>query len=115
MSYRIVGVLKSVVKNFANFTGKHLCRVKCERKSLTLTMKPDTLAHSSFPLSSEEVLRMTLYSIFGLKTTKYLRSNTYVNTYVEMPLNRNGQARGFAFVTAPYHLINDNKWTFKVK
>ena len=72
-------------------------------------MKPDTLAHSSFPLSSEEVLRMTLYSIFGLKTTKYLRSNTYVNTYVEMPLNRNGQARGFAFVTAPYHLINDNK------
>ena len=24
-----------------------------------------------------------------------------------MPLNRNGQARGFAFVTAPYHLINE--------
>ena len=40
MFYRIVGVLKGVVKNFANFTGKHLCRVKCERKSLTLSMKP---------------------------------------------------------------------------
>ena len=35
--YRIVGVLKGVVKNFANFTGK-LYRVKSERKSLTLSM-----------------------------------------------------------------------------
>ena len=61
MLYRIVGVLKSVVKNFANFTGKHLCQVKCERKSLTLTMKPDTLAHSCFPLSSEEVLRIPFF------------------------------------------------------
>ena len=25
---------KGVLKNFANFTGKHLCRVKCEPKSL---------------------------------------------------------------------------------
>ena len=25
MFYRIVGVLKGVVKNFPNFTGKHLC------------------------------------------------------------------------------------------
>ena len=40
MFYRIVAVLKGVVKNFANFTGKHLCRVKCERKSLTLSVKP---------------------------------------------------------------------------
>ena len=40
MFCRIVGVLKGVVKNFANFTGKHLCRVKSERKSLTLSMKP---------------------------------------------------------------------------
>ena len=39
MFYKIVGVLKGVVKNFANFTGKHLCRVKSERKSLTLSMK----------------------------------------------------------------------------
>ena len=38
--YRIVGVLKGVAKNFANFTEKHLCRVKSERKSLTLSMKP---------------------------------------------------------------------------
>ena len=27
-------------KNFANFTGKHLCLLKCEHKSLTLSMKP---------------------------------------------------------------------------
>ena len=38
--YRIVGVVKGVVKTFANFTGKRMCRVKCERKSLTLSMKP---------------------------------------------------------------------------
>ena len=39
MFYRIVAVLKGVAKNFANFTGKHLSRVKCESKSLTLSMK----------------------------------------------------------------------------
>ena len=43
-----------------------------------------------------------IYELFGLKATKYLRSNTYV----EMPLNRNGQTRGFAFVTAPDHVRN---------
>ena len=36
MFYRVVGVLR----NFANFTGKHLCQVKCERKNLTLSMQP---------------------------------------------------------------------------
>ena len=41
-----------------------------------------------------------IYELVGLKTTKCLRSNTYV----EMSINRNDQARGFAFVTAPYHL-----------
>ena len=40
MFYKIVGVLKGVIKNFANLTGKHLCQVKCERKSFTLSMKP---------------------------------------------------------------------------
>ena len=44
-----------------------------------------------------------IYELFGLKTTKYLRSNTYI----EMPLNRNGQTRGFAFVTAPDHVRNE--------
>ena len=44
-----------------------------------------------------------IYELFGLKATKYLRSNTYV----EMPLNRNGQTRGFAFVTAPNHVRNE--------
>ena len=44
-----------------------------------------------------------IYELFGLKATKYLRSNTYV----EMPLNRNGQTRGFAFVTAPDHMRNE--------
>ena len=39
MLYRIVGVLEGVVKNFANFTGKHLSWVKSERKNLTLSMK----------------------------------------------------------------------------
>ena len=38
MFYRIVGVLKGGPKHFLNFTGKHLRRVKCERKSLTLPM-----------------------------------------------------------------------------
>ena len=41
--------------------------------------------------------------LFGLETTKYLRSNTQV----EMSLNRNGQT-GFAFVIAPDHVRNDN-------
>ena len=44
-----------------------------------------------------------IYKLFGLKATKYLRSNTYV----EMPLNRNSQRRGFAFVTASDHVRNE--------
>ena len=44
-----------------------------------------------------------IYELFGLKATKYLRSNTYV----EMPLNRNDQTRGFVFVTAPDHVRNE--------
>ena len=38
-----------------------------------------------------------------MKSTKYLGSNTYV----EMPLNRNVQTRGFAFVNAPDHVRNE--------
>ena len=34
MFYRIAGALKAVVKNFANFSGKHLYMVKSEPKSL---------------------------------------------------------------------------------
>ena len=44
-----------------------------------------------------------IHELFGLKTTKYLRSNTYV----EIPLNRNGEARGFSFVTPPFHIRNE--------
>ena len=44
-----------------------------------------------------------IYELFSLKTTKYLSSNTYV----EMPLNRNGQTRDLAFVTARYHVRNE--------
>ena len=44
-----------------------------------------------------------IYELFGLKTTKYLCSYTFI----EMPLNRNGQARRFASVTAPYHERNE--------
>ena len=40
-----------------------------------------------------------IYKLFGLKTTKYLSSNAYV----EMPLNRNGQT----FVAAPDHIRNE--------
>ena len=64
MFHRIVGVLKGIVKNFANFTGKHLCRVKSEHKSLTLSMKSapslikETPAHSCFPVSSAQFLRI---------------------------------------------------------
>ena len=31
---------KGVLKNFANFTGKHLRRVKCEAKKFDLSMQP---------------------------------------------------------------------------
>ena len=50
----IVGVLKGVLKNFENFTGKHLCRVKCEPKrliypcSLHLHCKRDSCIQSFF-------------------------------------------------------------------
>ena len=44
-----------------------------------------------------------IYALFGLKTAKYLRSDTYV----EMPLNPNVQTRGLAFVTAPDHVRNE--------
>ena len=43
------------------------------------------------------------YRLFGLKTTNYMR----FNTYVEMSLNRNGQTRRFAFVTAQDHVNNE--------
>ena len=40
MFYKIVDGLEGVLKDFANFAEKHLCRVHCERKSLTLSMQP---------------------------------------------------------------------------
>ena len=43
------------------------------------------------------------YRLFGLKTTNYMR----FNTYVEMSLNRNGQTRRFAFVTVQDHVNNE--------
>ena len=52
---------KGVLKNFANFTGKHPCRVKCEPKSLIypcslyLIIK-EAPAHSYFSVSSAEFL-----------------------------------------------------------
>ena len=49
-------------------------------------------------------VNVTIDNIYELfKTTKYLRSNTYI----EEPLNCNGQTRGFAFVTAPDHVRNE--------
>ena len=41
--YRIVGILKGVLKNITNFTGKYLCRVWWERKSLVLYIRPAPL------------------------------------------------------------------------
>ena len=40
MFYRIVGVFKGVLKNFANFTGKHLCR---ENMSVKVSLYPCSL------------------------------------------------------------------------
>ena len=39
MFYKIVGVLKGVLRNLANFTRKRLFRVLRESKSLTLLMQ----------------------------------------------------------------------------
>ena len=62
MFYRIVGVAKGVVKNFANFTRKQLSQVKCERKSLTFTfIIKETPAHSCFPVSSAELLQIPFF------------------------------------------------------
>ena len=33
------GVINGIPKNFGNFAGKHVCRVKCERKSLFLSIQ----------------------------------------------------------------------------
>ena len=44
-----------------------------------------------------------IYELSGLKTKKYIRSYTYV----EMPLNCNGQTRDFASATAPNHIRNE--------
>ena len=55
-----------VPKNFANFTGKHLCRVKCEPKSLihscslNLIIK-ETPAHSCVSVSSAEFLGIPFF------------------------------------------------------
>ena len=37
--YKIFGVLKGNLKNFANFTEKYMCRASCERKSLALCIQ----------------------------------------------------------------------------
>ena len=39
MFYKIVGVLKGILKNLTNFTGKYLYQVLCERKSLALCIQ----------------------------------------------------------------------------
>ena len=63
MFYGIVGVLKGVPKNFTNFTGKHLCRIKCAPKSLIyqcslhLHYKRDTCT-ICFSVSSAEFLKL---------------------------------------------------------
>ena len=38
MFYKIVGVLKGVLKKFANFTGKYLCWVWCERFTFSFNL-----------------------------------------------------------------------------
>ena len=53
MFCRIVGVHIGFIKNFANFTGKHLCQVKSECKSVTLPMKPS-------PSLQKKLLRTTV-------------------------------------------------------
>ena len=60
MFYRIVGVLTGVLKNFANLTGKDLRQVKCERRSLTLSIQSATCTQL-FPVSSAESLRIPFF------------------------------------------------------
>ena len=63
MFYGIVCVLKGVPKNFTNFTGKHLCRIKCEPKSLIyqcslhILYKRDTCTNC-FSVSSAVFLKL---------------------------------------------------------
>ena len=66
MFYRI----DSVLKNFANFIGKHMSQVIYERKNLTLPMHiqaactliiKETPAHSCFLVSSAEFLRIYFF------------------------------------------------------
>ena len=57
---------KGVLKNFANFTGKYLCRVKCEPKSLIHPCSlhlhyKKTPAHSCFSVGSAEFLRIPFF------------------------------------------------------
>ena len=62
MFYRLVGVLKGIPKYFTDCTGKHLCRIKCEPKSLIyqcslhLHYKRSTCTNC-FPVSSAEFLK----------------------------------------------------------
>ena len=62
---------KGVLKNFANFTGKHLCRVKCEPKSLIypcrlhLRYKRDSCTQLLL-VSSAEFLRIPFFRALPL-------------------------------------------------
>ena len=57
---------KGVLKKFANFTGKHPCRVKCDPKSLTFPCSlhliiKETPTKSCFSVSSAEYLRIPFF------------------------------------------------------
>ena len=60
MFYRIAGGLK----NFANLTGKYMCQLKCEFKSLTLSMQPEPKRDSSTQLFASEFCGMFKNNIF---------------------------------------------------
>ena len=79
------------------------------QSSVLYTMPKNSSSSENYSPTQRQSLQINLnvtvdniYELFRLKTTKYLRSNTYV----EMPLNRNVQTRGFTFVTVPDHVRN---------
>ena len=55
-SHRRCSVKKGVLRNFAKFTGKHLCQRLCFNRPATLLKK--SLCHRCFPVNFAKLLRI---------------------------------------------------------
>ena len=75
MFYRFVDVLKDVVKNFANFTGKHLCRVKYDHKSLTLSMLFKCTYEKKY--DEKQMIKTSIFKVFFFHVTLFLTGILY--------------------------------------